>query len=115
MALDQHAEALSELLQRFRTPMQQIREIAPEVAANVPPLSQPVPPVAETAPDTRDFEMKRGPAPEPTPIEHPENLNDDGAGRIYEIDELGGREIEAAAGDSKGRVYDLDEFGAVEL
>jgi hypothetical protein len=34
------------------------------------------------------------------------------APKIYEIAELGGREIEAEAG---GRVYDLDELGAVEL
>ena len=32
--------------------------------------------------------------------------------RVYEIAELGGRELQAEAGD---RIYDLDELGAVEL
>jgi hypothetical protein len=40
-------------------------------------------------------------------------------GKIYEISELGGRELDSKADDasdaSEGRVYDLDEFGAVEL
>lgn len=112
MALDQHAEALNELLTRFRTPMQQIRALAPEVAAAMPPLSKPVAPfrARQESPseNTRDFEMKRGPVAEPTPVEE---VNVD-SGRIYEIAELGGRELEA---NSAGRVYDLDEFGAVEL
>lgn len=114
MALDQHAEALNELLERFRTPMQQIREIAPEVAAAVPPLSKPVVPAAAEE-QTRDFQMKRGMAPEPTPVpDVPVGADEDEGGRIYEIAELGGREIGPKPTGS-GRVHDLDEFGAVEL
>ena len=108
MALDQHAEALVELLGRFRAPMQQIRGLAPELAAAAPKVD-PVPrqapkPVEATAPaandDTRDFGMAAQPE------------SSDNGDRVYELAELGGRELEAEAGD---RVYDLDELGAVEL
>lgn len=111
MALDQHAEALGELLGRFRAPMQQIRSLAPELAAaNPPPEQKPVATpspakaeLPETGNNTRDFGM----AAEPAPSSNGE--------RVYEMAELGGREFQAEAGAAEDHVYDLNEFGAVEL
>lgn len=108
MALDQHAEALGELLGRFREPMEQIRNLAPDLAAEAPSMD-PLPekataPVEAQAPDADDSTRNFGMAARPGSA-----TNGD---RVYEIAELGGRELEAQAGD---HVYDLDEFGAVEL
>jgi len=108
MALDQHAEALSELLGRFRKPMEQIRGLAPDLAAEAPSMDllpeKATEPVETQAPDADDSTRNFGMAARPG-----SSTNGD---RVYEIAELGGRELEAEAGD---RVYDLDEFGAVEL
>lgn len=127
MALDQHAEALNELLTRFRAPMEQIRGVAPELAAMTPPsaptpavpVQEPV--VEELAMDAPDMDYE-APEVEPMDLDEPKpelvaaDTRDFGmaaeAPKIYEIAELGGRELEANGG---GRIYDLDELGAVEL
>jgi hypothetical protein len=109
MALDQHAEALGELLGRFRAPMQQIRGLVPELAAAVPPMEQEPVAVPEPKDNTRDFGM----AAEAVRGSEPSTNGE----RVYEVAELGGRELKAAAGgpEADGHVYDLNEFGAVEL
>lgn len=129
MALDQHAEALNELLTRFRAPMQQIRGVAPELAAATPaPMAEPAhepvaverepaPAVDYEAPEVEPIELDE-PKPEPSGDTHDFGMANDAAEapKIYEIAELGGREIgpDADAAD-EGRVYDLKELGAVEL
>jgi hypothetical protein len=146
MALDQHAEALSELLGRFRFPMEQIRRLAPDVADAISaprtwmrsdaPVAEPVSdPVAERTAEPAfepESEAESQPTPEVEPLElEPPTgdtrnfgMADPGTpqiemGKIYEISELGGRELDSKADDasdkSKGPIYDLDEFGAVEL
>ena len=121
MALDQHAEALGELLGRFRVPLEQIRGLAPELAAaaaqmkpeprKVPKfvperLETRAPEARESEDPTRNFGMAAHPEPAPET-----SSNGD---RVYEIAELGGREL-AAEAQSGDRIYDLDELGAVEL
>jgi hypothetical protein len=118
MALDQHAEALGELLRSFRAPMRQIRGLAPGIASDASqprqqPKIQPEPknqpePVQAQAPDTDDSTRNFGMAGDPTP-----EASEDGD-RVYEMAELGGRELEAEA-QAGDHVYDLDEFGAIEL
>ena len=97
MALDQHAGALGELLVRFRNPMEQIRGLDPSLA--------------EAA--ARSKQAAQQAAQQDAPQDAPQ---DAGSGRVYEMAELGGRELAAEAGaDAADRVYDLDELGAVEL
>jgi prepilin signal peptidase PulO-like enzyme (type II secretory pathway) len=117
MALDQHAEALNELLTRFRVPMQQIRGVVPEL----PPARQksaPIPPAREVSVSGTESEIE-APEPEAFATDTPDSAGDtrdfgmaSDAPKIYEIAELGGREIDD---DDEDRIYDLDEFGAVEL
>jgi hypothetical protein len=122
MALDQHAEALNELLTRFRMPMEQIRGIAPELAVSLPEPAFEEPAVEEDFAANEAEAQSEGPEIEPieldTPVAEPmvEDTRDFGMAaespKVYEIAELGGREID---GDGAERVYDLDELGAVEL
>jgi hypothetical protein len=119
MALDQHAEALNELLTRFRKPMEQIRGIAPELAVVLPEpvMDEPVaeylpvnePGIEAAAPEVAPMELD-APATESAAADTRDFGMAAEAPRIYEIAELGGREI-----DGDERVYDLDELGAVEL
>ena len=121
MALDQHAEALSELLTRFRRPMEEIRNVAPEIAAAIPARQSR--PVAVPQPETYETPQVASIPVEPIQLDEPAAQNGQPAHaegpKIYDIAELGGREMAAGANgqapQDEDHVYDLDEFGAVEL
>jgi len=96
MVLDQNAEALREVLGQLQQPLAALRDLT-----GIEAPSAPAPAVAASQPAPA-FETPVASAPDPAPEE-----------RIYELAELGGREVDADAADHE--VRDLSEFGAIEL
>jgi hypothetical protein len=134
MALDQHAEALGELMGRFRAPMETIRDLTPQIDHPPRPQSRPVAkakaraeraePVAQAAPEIEPIEldapaMDRGGDTQEFGMADPGSERKQPSGkaeRVYEIAELGGQALDAPKdADDGDRVYDLEELGAVEL
>lgn len=99
MVLDQNAEALREVMDRMRGSMNSLRALVGAPA----PASYAAAPIA--TPEPMAFAE---------PLSAPEVVEDAPQARIYEIAELGGREIDIDE-DAAGTIYDLEHFGAVEL
>ncbi len=100
MILDQNAEGLREVLGRLRRPLDVLRAAIGHSMTATTAAAKPTP-AAPAATQTVS-------TPAPRAAEAAE-------GRIYEMAELGGREIAGNAQPGSETVYDLEQFGAVEL
>lgn len=120
MVLDQSTEGLSEVLGQLVGSLAQLESLATGDSAATPtaevqaPAAEADPAPSAPAPAAPDEAATRGPVPaaEPSldvdpPAEAPAEAE------VYDIAELGGREIGDPEGDEE--VYDLEKFGAVEL
>ena len=101
MVLDQSTEGLSEVLGQIAEPLRQLESMA-EVAGSAP-----------SAESGASAEPVSDAMPQPPAGSGASAPVETAAAKVYDIAELGGREISSVAEEDE--VYDLEHFGAVQL